>query len=174
MSRERSRVGVLSGALLLVGLLVLGAGPTPGEAKDRRKVVLGPIESVTVKGCKAAFRARIDTGAATCSIHCESMEIESPHPDPRKNVGKLLTFVTRDARGRKSKLRGKIVKTTLVRGSEGADRRYKVRLTLSCKGVSREVDVNLNDRRKMTYKLLIGRNFLRGAFLVDVSLETDH
>jgi hypothetical protein len=53
------------------------------------------------------------------------------------------------------------------------DHRYKVRLTLQWKDVRKEVLVTLNDRTDMEYPLLVGRNFLRGDFLVDVSLSGD-
>ncbi|MEO0531631.1 MAG: RimK/LysX family protein, partial [Planctomycetota bacterium] len=49
------------------------------------------------------------------------------------------------------------------------ERRYKVWLELLHNGVSRRVHVSLNDRKHMEYQLLIGRNYLRGRFLVDVA-----
>ena len=48
------------------------------------------------------------------------------------------------------------------------DHRYKVRLTLKWNDFEKEVVVTLNDRTDMEFPLLIGRNFLRGDFLVDV------
>jgi ribosomal protein S6--L-glutamate ligase len=36
-------------------------------------------------------------------------------------------------------------------------------------GVEKEVLINLNNRSKMDYKLLVGRNLLLGRFIVDVA-----
>jgi hypothetical protein len=48
-----------------------------------------------------------------------------------------------------------------------------VLLTLRWKDFEKEVLVTLNDRTDMEYPLLIGRNFLRGDFLVDVAKRND-
>ncbi len=44
-----------------------------------------------------------------------------------------------------------------------------VRLKLRYEDVEKKVLVTLKDREKMTYPLLLGRNFLSGDFLVDVT-----
>ena len=61
-----------------------------------------------------------------------------------------------------------IVKVSTVKNSQGTEQRYVIELPLSWKHVKKNVQVNLRDRSKMTYKLLIGRNFLSHDFLVDV------
>jgi hypothetical protein len=53
-------------------------------------------------------------------------------------------------------------------GRDEVDPRYKVWLTLQWNDFRKQVLVTLNDRTHMEYPLLIGRNFLRGDFLVDV------
>ena len=42
-------------------------------------------------------------------------------------------------------------------------------MTLIVEEVEREVLVSLNDRSRMSYTMLLGRNFLDGQFLVDVT-----
>jgi hypothetical protein len=44
-------------------------------------------------------------------------------------------------------------------------------LNLQWQDFQKVVTVSLNNRTDMAYPLLIGRNFLRGDFLVDVDLE---
>jgi hypothetical protein len=44
-------------------------------------------------------------------------------------------------------------------------------MELAWKGVSKKVEVNLRNREKMTYKLLIGRNWLENDFIVDVERD---
>lgn len=61
-----------------------------------------------------------------------------------------------------------------VQTSEDAEQRYMVWLTLRCREVEKRVLVTLNDRTDMTYPLLIGRNFLRDDFVVDVGMRSIH
>jgi hypothetical protein len=46
-----------------------------------------------------------------------------------------------------------------------------VPLKLRWQDVEKKVLVTLNDRNNMKYPILLGRNFLRGDFLVDVNLD---
>jgi hypothetical protein len=46
-----------------------------------------------------------------------------------------------------------------------------VRIKLTCKGITKETLVSLNDRAQMKYPLLLGRDFLKDDFLVDVSRD---
>ena len=52
-----------------------------------------------------------------------------------------------------------------VRNAEKAEHRYRVSLPLECGGVKKVAMVNLNDRSRMTYRLLLGRDFLRDDFV---------
>jgi hypothetical protein len=61
-----------------------------------------------------------------------------------------------------------------VRTAAKNEERYKVRLKLRWEDVEKKVLVTLNDRQHMEYQLLIGRNFLRDDFLVNVSLNSEH
>ena len=47
-------------------------------------------------------------------------------------------------------------------------------MTLRHNDVKKLVLVSPNDRSHMNYPLLLGHNFLRGAYVVDVSLKADH
>ena len=61
----------------------------------------------------------------------------------------------------------------IIKTSDSRVRRYKVPLTLRWKGIEKKVLVTLNTRNGMKYPLLLGRNFLRGDFLVDVDIDND-
>lgn len=139
-------------------------------AGPKKMHVIGATALLTETESGLTFKSRIDTGATTCSIHARDMKIEG---DGKMKVGNFVKFTTVNAKGESVKMRKKIVKITRIKGSEGSDRRLKVWMTLKWKNFSKKVIVNLNNRKKMTYKLLIGRNFLRGDFLVDVSKDTD-
>ena len=57
------------------------------------------------------------------------------------------------------------------RGEKGFTKRPAVELDLILGEVTKRVKVNLADRTGFEYPLLIGRDFLRGVALVDVSLK---
>ena len=66
----------------------------------------------------------------------------------------------------------KIVDHVTIRTSEKDDERYKVRIRIRWEDVEKKVVATLNDRQNMKYPMLLGRNFLRDDFLVNVSLDT--
>ena len=58
-----------------------------------------------------------------------------------------------------------------VRNAEQAEYRYRVKLPIMCGDIFKTAIVNLNDRSKMTYRFLLGRDFLEHNFLVDVARQ---
>jgi len=72
-------------------------------------------------------------------------------------------------------LTSKIAGYVIIKNSnqDAGKRRYKVPLTFRWKSMEKEVLVTLNKRDHMKYPLLIGRNFLRDDFLIDVSMNSD-
>ncbi len=135
---------------------------------DEEPRTIGATERVTEIHSGLPFMARIDTGAHSCSIHCENIEIEDAVEDPQKNVGKQIRFLVRNKRGQSKWVTAVIADYVNVRTSESLSGRYKVRLELSCLDVCKDVLVTLNNRQNMRYPMLIGRNFLRDDFLVAV------
>lgn len=141
---------------------------SPEEAKVEMQVIGATAEFVE-KASGIIHTARIDTGATTCSIHAEGIQVEGGGKKMIKNIGKKVSFELTGDDGTKKRIESVIVTTVKVKTSEEKERRYKVWITLRHAGVERRVHVTLNDRAHMEYPLLIGRNFLKGKFLVDVS-----
>ena len=155
----------------------------PGDAKIAAQVVtakigeptirhIGPVTTVTEVSTGLPFRARVDTGATSCSIHYEAIEIEDPAKNPEENVGKRVRILVKNSNGEPQWIHTKIVDNVIVRTSTTDDERYKVRLKFRWQDVEKKVTVTLSDREKMKYPVLLGRNFLRGDFLVDVDLDS--
>jgi hypothetical protein len=101
------------------------------------------------------------------------MEIQDESPKRLHNIGKKVRFLIKGENGKSEWIETTIagavrVKSSVFKNGE-FDRRYKVLLTLRWKDFEKEVLVTLNDRTDMEYPLLIGRNYLRGDFLVDVA-----
>jgi hypothetical protein len=141
-----------------------------GDAPIRR---IGPVTTVTEVSTGLPFRARVDTGATTCSIHYEAIEIEDAAASPEENVGKPVRILVKNPDGKSRWIDTKIADHVVVRTSTDEDERYKVRLKLRWEDVEKKVLVTLSDREKMKYPVLLGRNFLRGDFLVDVNLDVN-
>jgi len=63
-----------------------------------------------------------------------------------------------------------VIKTVQIkRHGEESQYRYVVKMRIILGDVSQLISVNLNDRDAYLYPVLIGRNFLRDFFIVDVA-----
>lgn len=156
--------------LLLLTLGVLGAGwvhrsetsATPATAgPTEAKRVIGQTARVEIAEAGMDFLGRVDTGAASTSVHAESVQVD----------GDMVDFVIRNKDGERMEMRAPIMKRVLVRNPEGREKRVYVELTVSHDGVAKTVLANLNDRSGLTYALLLGRDWLQDDFVVDVSRE---
>jgi hypothetical protein len=175
-SLGQNRVMVL---ILLTLVALSGSNLLRGQqsvsADDKH--IIGATAIVKEAGTGIPFRARIDTGAKSCSLHVEKIEIIDEEKSRLRNIGKTVRFLVKGENGKTEWIESKIaaavrIKSSVFKNGE-FDRRYKVRLTLQWKEFRKEVLVTLNDRTEMAYPLLIGRNFLRGDFLVDVDQKGD-
>ena len=138
------------------------------------KRLIGAIALIRESDSGFEFRARVDTGAKSCSLHMEEWEIPDEQEDMRKNIGKPIRFrVIGPDPEQECWIDAKIYATVIIKNSQKKERRYKVWLNLEHGGIKKRVSVTLNDRSGMKFPMLIGRNFLRGDFLVDVSTEDD-
>lgn len=134
-------------------------GPAPAT--------LGATERVHVREAGLDFLAVVDTGAHRSSIHALDLRIPEPADEMHRNIGKRVEFRVANERGQSRRIATTIADVRAVRTTRGSEWRYIVPLHLSWQGVEREVLVNLRDRTPMTYKLLVGRDWIRGL-LVDV------
>lgn len=143
----------------------------PASLSDESVRTIGPVARVEESETGLQFQARVDTGASRCSLHVEEWKIENERPDMEANVGRTIHFRLLNRRGQSQWLTRTIAEVALFRTSEEEETRYLVPLSLSHQGVERKVLVSLNDRSHMSYAMLLGRNYLAGEFVVDVSQE---
>lgn len=148
---EKSVIGGTGVALLAA--ISLGGAACAGPA------AIGARETVGVVELGLAFDARIDTGAAASALHATDVEF----------LGREVRFTAENERGERRTLRLPIADVAEVRTARGSDRRPRVALHLTLRGVEKRVLVSLLDRSVMQHKLLVGRDFLAGDFVVDVS-----
>jgi len=153
-----------------VKLLVLSLGlilnfSTPLYAQLlKEKVLIGRVEWINLPDIKIKHKARIDTGAKTTSMHAVNIE------EVEQRGELFVKFQTLDSEGKVVELVRKIGTTQRVSNTSGfVTRRYVIKEKIKMGNIEREVLINLNDRSKMEYKFLIGRNVLLGRFIVDVA-----
>lgn len=154
--------------------------PPPEQKNDEEsappkieKRIIGATATVLEKQSGLLFRSRVDTGSKSCSLHVEEMTINDEQEKWVDNIGKVVTFKVKNDRDETHYLEGRIEGYVIIKTSDHRERRYKVPLVLRWKGVEKKVLVTLNNRNGMEYPLLLGRNFLRGDFLVDVEIDDD-
>jgi hypothetical protein len=126
----------------------------------RAEVVALPEQGV------GAVHARIDTGARTSAIWASYAQVE----------GDKLAVILFD-KGHRSFTGNKIMfdefSRDIVTSSTGhKDLRYKVKLLTVIGGRKIRASYTLADRSTQVYSVLIGRNVLRGKFIVDVKTGT--
>ncbi len=167
----------------------------PITTKDPR-VIVGQTASIRIDELGINYLARIDTGATVTSINAFNIKVIQPakeefikykknyqpketkiddrkikNHDYKKNIGKKISFDTLNEKGKFISVKSEVVDVQTVRNAQGTEYRYVVLFTLDYKGISKKYRINLRDRRHMTYKLLIGRNWLSQHFLVNVDKE---
>ena len=121
------------------------------------KITIGGVEDVILLPWKLRLPARIDTGAAKSSLDARELKVQ----------GDMVEFKLPQKYGG-LQIRLPIIEWRHVRTQEGLERRPVVELDI-CLGTSRiRTMVNLNDRSMVKYPLILGRNFLKENFVVDV------
>jgi hypothetical protein len=137
--------------LAMLSLLVLGT------ANAEEKITLGAVEDVILLPWGVRLPARIDTGAAKSSLDARELVIQD---------GMAEFKLPQEFGG--MQLRLPIIEWKHIRSPDGRQQRPVVELEL-CIGSKRiRSKVNLTDRSMVKYPLILGRNFLRGNFVVDV------
>ena len=163
---------------LLIGLSALYSTGCKTTCSDcgcasSSRTIVGESAWIMIDEIDHAIEARIDTGARTTSIHAIDMKIEGAAKDFDDNVGKPISFTVVDAAGKQFKMNSTISGVTTVRNAQGTEQRYSVPMTLTWSGISKPIEVNLRDRSTMTYKLLIGRDWLSTDFLCNVDIAEE-
>jgi len=123
------------------------------------KQIIGMVEKVLVEPGGIILDARIDTGANKTSLGAENLQIV-------KEDGQDWALFSVNG----SAMRAKVLKYVRIK-QHGApsQRRPVVMLKVTLGNVAQVVPATLTDRSNFKYKVLIGVNFLKDHFIVDVS-----
>jgi hypothetical protein len=141
--------------------------------RARMKYVIGATAMVHEAQSELEFQARVDTGARSCSLHVEEFVIDDEAETMNDNIGKEIRIKVTNHLGASQWIKSIVDCCTHVRTSDHIEERYKVPVSFRWNDFERIVLVTLNNRAKMNYPLLLGRNFLQSDFVVDVALDGD-
>lgn len=108
---------------------------------------------------------KVDTGAYTSAIHCSEIILENTilrcifNSNVHQNFGKTEIIFNEYSK-------------TNVKSSNGyKENRYKVKSEAVFFGKTYKINLTLSTRDDMKFPVLIGRQFLKHKFIVDVDLE---
>jgi len=105
--------------------------------------------------------AKIDTGAYTCAIDCNHIELKT------ENGQQILTFRLFN----NSYYQVKEYTRKKIKNSFGEmEERYIIKTLIAIGKKKIHISISLSDRGNMRYPVLIGRRLLKGKFIVDVNL----
>ena len=137
----------------LLALLIMGV---TGAVDAQEKVTIGLVEDVVLMPWKIRLPARIDTGAAVSSLDARGLKV----------IDQEVEFVLPSKYGGQ-KIRLPIADWHTVRSAEAKERRPIIEIELCVGPKLIRARVNLNDRTRMKYPFLLGRNILMENFVVD-------
>lgn len=130
------------------------------------RVVIGWLEYVSLPELDIPLMtAKTDTGARTASLHAEQIEGYTDAGAPFVRFLPPQQWVKPEAQGRYVNL--PVADRRSVRNTGGLSLpRYVVMTTLRIAHLDLEIELNLTDRAKMQYDMLLGRTTLCERFLI--------
>jgi hypothetical protein len=154
----------------LACLMALQFAPLGGDraAQDCpcEKPVIGWVERVVMQDVDMQVKARIDTGASVSSLDANILELEAGSD----GSGEKVRFRIKNGEEESAVIERTIVEWSEIKGkgTSSTIRRPVVTLDICLGGKRLEGRINLADRSRFLYPVLIGRNLIRtGGFLVD-------
>jgi len=131
------------------------------------KKIVGQKEKISIVDLELYdLDAKVDTGADSNALHCDNIDLS----EEGFVSFCLLDEVHEAYHGKRMRL--PLHKLKRVRSSNGElQERPAVRVKVNFFGETYTTVISLTNRADMRYPMLIGRKFLSGKFLVDVSKE---
>lgn len=132
----------------------------------KTKNIVGKKELVNILDLELFnLDAKVDTGADSNALHCDNIEIKDGFVHFT-----LLDEIHPSYHGKKMSM--PLYKIKKVKSSNGqVQERPSIKVTVDFFGKKYKTVISLTNRADMKYPMLIGRKFLSGKFLVDVSQE---
>jgi len=171
------RILVLGAVALLCGTGCFSNGRKIAVSADADQAasvqVIGQAEYVTVLPQGYRYRARIDSGATTCSI--SALDIERFERDGEKWVRFRLPLpgsTSKEKLKKSNVLEYPLTREVNIKRHGAPDQiRPAIKLNVRLGTFEGRVEFTLTDRTKYEFPVLVGRNLLDGNAVVDVSLS---
>lgn len=144
----------------------LSQGGLAEDSPSQDKDIVGRVEKVRIYPGDFLIRAKLDTGAKSCSLSAPNMTRFS------KNGQEWVRFKLKNHNDEEITVERKILRQARIKQRDRDTERRPVILLGVCLGRRyREVEVNLVDRTVFNYPMLIGRGFMIGHVVVDPELK---
>lgn len=132
----------------------------------KNKKIIGKKELISILDLELYdLDAKVDTGADSNALHCDDIEIKDGFVHFT-----LLDETHPSYHGKRMSI--PLYKIKKVKSSNGQiQQRPFIKVSVEFFGKKYKTVISLTNRADMKYPMLIGRRFLSGKFLVDVSQE---
>jgi len=111
------------------------------------------------------IKAKIDTGARTSSIHAFNVRVLTDRGAPHVS---FLVHPTQHRRRPEIECVAEIRDERIVKSSTGhREKRYVIRVDVGFGGPTWPIELTLTDRDAMGFRMLLGREAVRGRYLID-------
>lgn len=120
----------------------------------------GYIEQLNMDSMR--FPVKLDTGADVSSMHATNIKTFTD------NGKEMVTFTYSNHQGNERTYTREVVKTMRIkaRAGEKPSSRYVVKMTVKLGNTETEINVNLRDRSRFEYSMILGKNFLKNNIVV--------
>lgn len=126
--------------------------------------LIGEAEYVYIDALQKRFKARIDTGATTSSLNAQNIQYFE------RDSKEWIRFTIPLSNGTNSVIIERPIKRHVsIKGDAKNKRRPVIDLYIHMGVLRGKTEFTLADRSEYEFPILIGRSFLRGAAVVDVS-----
>ena len=112
-----------------------------------------------------AIKARIDSGAKTSTLHAYNIQT---YEDNGKTFVRFDVHPVQHSRRVSIRCNAELVDRRIIKSSTGdREKRYVIRTPITLGNETWDIEVTLTNRDTMGYRMLIGREAMKGRFMVD-------
>jgi ribosomal protein S6--L-glutamate ligase len=132
----------------------------------QQKKIIGSEEWIRIPELNIpAVKARIDSGAKTSTLHAYNMQT---FEDNGKEYVRFDVHPVQHNRRISVRCKAELVGRRVIKSSSGdRQRRYVIKTPITLGGETWDIEVTLTNRDNMGYRMLIGREAMRGRYIVD-------
>lgn len=153
----------LRGSIVLFSLWLAGTSSVVAEPREGPEVA-GWAETAVLMPSELVLSAKLDSGAENSSLNIERLRYF------KRDGRRWVRFTVEGESGRRVAFERRVLRKAAIKRHGGTSHvRPVVAIEICLGGTVKEVEVNLVDRSRFDYPLLVGRSFLAEDFLIDTS-----